>query len=114
MNISEIQTQLETLPQAIREQQDKVNLKMKLLDEAELEYDVCFSMTVVGSKAPNATEKKAMSIVGSQTEAEKVIECKYNLEKEKSALKYFENQFIACRKISSIESDMVKSQVGGF
>lgn len=113
VNLHELEQHLTELPTKIRNQELVVLEKEKLLREAKLEYDVCFGMTLTGSKAPNATEKKSMAIVGSQPEAKNVIEAEYNLKKEEAGLKYLENRFVAFRKISSIEIEMMKSQIQG-
>jgi hypothetical protein len=114
IDLSQLEDKLNKLPHQIRTQQDIVNEKMKLLEESKLEYDVCFGITLTGSKASSATDRKSMATIGSQKEAEKVIEAKYNLEKEKSALKYLENRFVALRKISSIENDLHRVNASGF
>lgn len=113
ISLEQLEEKLNELPHKIRIQKDAVLLKEKEYEEAKLTYQVEYSMALVAARKPNAAEKKADAIVSSQPTYLKVIEMEYNLEKEKSGLKYLEDKFIACRKIASLEQEMLRSQLGG-
>lgn len=113
VNLNELEQHLIELPGKIRTQALIVLEKEKLLKEAELEYDVQFGMALVGAKKPNATEKKSEATIVSKDAYAKVIEAEYNLKKEEIALKYLENRFTSFRKIGSLETEIMRSQLGG-
>ena len=113
INLDQLESKLNELPGKIRDQKNIVIEKEMILEHAKLAYDVRYGMALVEAKKPNATEKKAEAVIESREYAEKVIEAKYNLKKEESALKYLEDKFIACRKIASIEQEIMRSQLGG-
>lgn len=66
-----------------------------------------------GAKKSNATEKKAEATILSKDTYSKVIESEYNLKKEEAGLNYLSNRFTALRKISSLEIEIMRSQLGG-
>ena len=88
IDISQLEDNLAKLPKQIRDQEWVVVEKDKLFREAKLELDVALGMTVLTSKAPNATEKKAKATVETQEEMKKVIDAEYNLKKEEASLSY--------------------------
>lgn len=113
MDINKIETELEALPGQIREQELSVVELEKKLKESKLELDVAIGMTVLTSKAPNATEKKAKATVETQLDLKKVIEAEYNLKKTEAEFNFLTNRFTALRKIGSLEQEMMRSQLGG-
>lgn len=114
MNIPQLEENLESLPQQIRDQAIKEIEAEKKLDEAKLEYDVAFGMILVGSKKPNATLAKAEATIATKSESQKLLEAKYNHKKEEASFNYLDNKFIATRKIASLESDLIKSNISGY
>jgi hypothetical protein len=113
INLDQLEEKLNELPGKIRDQKNIVIEKERDLENAKLEYDVKYGMALIEAKRPNATEKKADAVIASSFYAEKLIEAKYNLKKAEAGLKYLEDKFIACRKISSLEIEMMKSQLSG-
>ena len=113
INIAQLEEQLTKLPGQIRDQHIRVIEKEKELDDAKLAYDVEYGMALTGAIKNNATEKKAEATIKSKETYLKVIEAKYNLKKEEVALKYLENRFTSFRKIGSLETEMMRSQLSG-
>ena len=113
ISIAQLEEQLAKLPGRIRDQKLVVIEKEKEYENAKLEYNVAMGMTVLTSKAPNATEKKAKATVETQEDFKKVIEAEYNLKKEEAARDYLTDKFIAVRKITSLEQEIMRSQLGG-
>lgn len=111
VDLHQLEQHLTELPTKIRNQALVVLEKENILKKAELEFDVCFGMTLTGSKASSATDRKAMAAIGSRMEAEKVIEAEYNLKKEEIGLKFLENRFTSFRKIGSIETELLRTQI---
>ena len=111
IDIGELEQELKSLPEKIRDQELVVVEKTRLLDEAKLTLDVAMGMTVLTSKAPNASEKKAKAIVETQEEQKSLIAAKYNLAKEEAGLTYVSNQFISARKIGGIEEKLMNAPV---
>lgn len=113
VSIDQLEEQLNILPGKIRNQKLVVIEKENELEKAKLEYNVKYGMALVGAARNNATEKKSDAVIQSAFYAEKVIEASYNLKKEEATLDYLINKFTALRKISSLEIETIKSQLGG-
>jgi hypothetical protein len=113
VSLSQLEDKLNKLPHQIREQQLVVVEKEKLAESAKLNYSVALSFSILEAKGTNATTKKSHGVLNSENEARALIEAEYNLKKEEAALKYLENKFISCRKISSLEEAQIKSNISG-
>jgi hypothetical protein len=113
IDIHKLEEKLNELPGKIRDQKLLVVEKDKLLEETKLEYNVRYGMALLGANKPNATEKKSEAVMLTEDFAKDVIKAEYELKKEEAALKYLEDKFISCRKISSLEQEIMRSQLGG-
>jgi hypothetical protein len=113
INLAELEQHLAELPSKIRNQSLIALEKEKLLKETELEYDVQFGMALVGAKKNNATEKKAEATIISKDVAIKVIEAEYNYKKEEIAVNYLKDRFTSFRKIGSLETELLRTQITG-
>lgn len=113
MDITKLQSELETLPDQIRTQENKVVEAEHELALAKLDYDVTTAHALLKSKRGNATEKKAEALIEAQFTKGVVIKNEYNLSKEQSAQNYLENKFISARKLSSLEEKHYQSNITG-
>ena len=113
IDIGQLIDHLNKLPAQIRDQELLVVEADHRAEQAELAYDVSFGMHLVDATKPNATEKKAEATIKSAETNSRLIEAKYNLAKEEAALHYLENRFIAMRKITSIEENLIRANISG-
>jgi hypothetical protein len=113
MDINKLITQLENLPNLIYlEEQRMLEAKQKL-EDAKLTYEIKLAFETVASKAGNATEKKSMAILKSETERRNLLKANLEYERANASLTHLTNQFVAVRKLASIEQEMMKNQLGG-
>lgn len=113
VDFTQLEDNLNKLPDQIRKQELKVVEAEKSFKEAKLTYDVARGMVILSSDRPNATEKKSKAEVLAKNEWTKVIEAEYNLKKAEAELNYLNNRFIALRKISSIEERLLQANLSG-
>ena len=113
VDLNQLEQHLTKLPTKIRNQSLIALEKEKLLDDAKLEYDCQFGMALVGAKKNNATEKKAEATILSKEQALKVIEAEYNYKKEEIAVNYLKDRFTSFRKIGSLETELLRTQITG-
>lgn len=104
---------LNKLPSQIRDQ-EKVYIESKaVLEYSKLRLSIALSEAILKSNGANATEKKAYSVVQTAEDAADVIESQKEADLEQAQLKYLENRFISLRKISSIETELIRTQLTG-
>jgi hypothetical protein len=113
MQLNELQQQLETLPNEIRDQELKVIEKEHTTQLDKLTYDVAFSQAMLRSQKPNATEKKAEALIETRVLKESLFNSEMKLKKEESAQRHLENRFTSVRKLASMEMENMKSQITG-
>ena len=104
---------LNKLPSQIREQDAIFKTKKYELDKAKLSLSLAQSQALLNSNGNNSVEKKANAVVETEKEQKEVIEAQKAVDLEESQLEYLNNRFISLRKISSIETELIKSQLTG-
>lgn len=104
---------LDALPTKIRDQKLEVIKVENAREKAKLKFNVAFGMALIEAEAPNATEKKAIATQKTEEEAEDLIAKEYDLKKEEAGLKFLEDKFISLRKISSIETELMRVNISG-
>lgn len=103
---------LNKLPSQIRDQ-EKVFIESKAaLDTTKLKLSVSKAMSIVSSTG-NATEKNAKALIDTETEAINLIQAQKESDLEEASLKYLQNKFVSLRKISSIETELIRTQLTG-
>lgn len=111
-NPSQLIALLNKLPGQIRDQ-EKLYQSAKLgLEHAKLALSIAKSKAILESEG-NATEKNAYANKVTEQEQRDVIEAQGKADMEEIELKYLENRFISLRKISSLEVELIKSQLSG-
>lgn len=113
MNHEAIETQLAELPHQIREAQ-KAHVEAKdLMEKAKLKLKIAHSTALVTTKAPNATEKAAYASIKTEKEAIELIEAQTEEARKETELEYLKNRFIALRKIVSLETELIRTNLSG-
>ena len=103
---------LSTLPGKIRDQ-EKVFIESKaVLDLAKLSLSVAKAQSILESTG-NATEKNAQAVRDTEVEASNLIQAQKETDLEEAGLKYLENRFVSLRKVSSIETELMRVNVSG-
>lgn len=113
MNIVLLKSELERLPQAIR---DCGHTFIEARDKAEREklaLSVAMSTAMLQATKPNATEKKAYAIIATQSYHKKYLTAQLAEEKAKIELQYVQDQYITVRKLASLEEKMMSSNISG-
>ena len=113
INLSQLEEQLTKLPGQIREQAKVYLEKKTVVEVSKLQLDVATSNAMLESQEPNATRQKAESVVKTQDEKRRFLKDQLEMERAEVELKYLEDRFTSMRKIGSLESDMMRSQLGG-
>lgn len=103
---------LNKLPGQIRDQERMFILSNEALDLKKLEMTVAKSNSILKSTG-NATEKNAQAVVDTVTEAIALINAQKDTDLEEASLKYLENKFTSLRKISTIETELIRTQLTG-
>lgn len=104
---------LSKLPGQIRDAEIEYLEKAEELDRAKLTFNVAFGSALISAEAPNATEKKALATIKVEKEAEELIGKEYEAKRKETEWKYLSDRFVALRKVGSIETEMIKSQITG-
>lgn len=102
-DIIALQERLANLPQEIRDAAQEYLEARNEVEKAKLRYDVAISLATLKSQEANATRQKAEAIIGSQEEKSELLKSQLEESKKENTLKYLENQFVAVRKIASLE-----------
>lgn len=111
MDINKLITQLENLPNLIYlEEQRMLEAKQKL-EDAKLTYEIKLAFETVAAKGENAVVKKSMAILKSETERRELLKANLEYERANASLTHLTNQFIAVRKMSSLEEKLMSSQI---
>jgi transcriptional regulatory protein LevR len=113
MNLKQLSDELEKLPDLIRTQEKIVIELENKSDHAKLAYDVEYGIALLNADRPNATEKRARATELSIKTANEVIEAKYNLKIAEAELNYYDNRFIALRKIGGLEERLINANISG-
>lgn len=103
---------LNKLPSQIRDQ-ERVFIESKaVLDMEKLSLSVAKAQSILKSTG-NATEKNAQAVRDTEVEASNLIQAQKEADLEEAQLKYLENRFVSLRKISSIETELIRTQLSG-
>lgn len=113
INIHELQQRLLKLPNEAYQQDKKVLEAKEALEIEKINYDVNYSMALLKAQKANATEKRAEAIVETKEEKIKLLKASIAFEKANSILTAKNNEFIALRKVSSIEEALMKIGASG-
>lgn len=113
INIHELQQRLLALPNEAYQQDKKVIETKEALEMEKINYDVNYSMALLKAQKSNATEKKCEAMVVTKEEKIKLLKASINFEKANAILTAKNNEFIALRKVSSIEEALMKIGASG-
>lgn len=103
---------LNKLPGQIRDQ-EKIYIEAKAgVEHAKLTLGVARAEAIL-STTGNATEKNAYAVRETVEDAADLIEAQKEADLEEAQLKYLENRFVSLRKISSIETELIRTQLTG-
>ncbi len=111
MDINKLVEQLETLPNQIFVQEQRMLEAKQKLEDAKLNYEVKLAFETVASKGNNAAEKKSMAICKTEPEKREVLKASLEYERQNASLTHLNNSFIAVRKMASIEEKLMSSQI---
>lgn len=111
-DVNQLVKMLSELPGKIRDQ-EKVFIESKaVLDLAKLSLSVAKAQSILESTG-NATEKNAQAVRDTEIEASNLIQAQKETDLEEAGLKYLENRFVSLRKVSSIETELMRVNVSG-
>lgn len=111
IDIHKLEDDLEKLPFRIYTQEKVVIDAKEDLEMAKMELKIKIAAVMLNSKRPNATEKKAEADVNSKKEQEIVLAKAIEFEKQQAYLTALNNKFVALRKITGIETELMKTKV---
>ena len=103
---------LNKLPSQIRDQEKVFILSKEVLDLDKLTLSVAKANSILKSTG-NATEKNAQAVRDTEVEAIGLIHTQKKTDLEEAQLKYLENKFTSLRKISTIETELIRTQLTG-
>jgi hypothetical protein len=101
---------LDELPENIRTQEAICKEKEHQVALAKLELSVAQSTSFFASTG-SAVERKARSVADTVAEQRKVLEAERELGEQSVQLEYLSNRFISLRKITSLETELIKTQL---
>ena len=104
--IQDLENRLMKLPNEIYQQEKKMLEAKETLEMLKISHEVRFSMALLEAKRPNATEKKADAIKKTEVEKKLVMQALIALERQNAILTAKNNEFIALRKVASMEERM--------
>lgn len=102
-DILKLQESLANLPEQIRDAAQEFLEAKNKAEKAKLKYEVAMSVATLKSQEVNATRQKASAIVATQEEKSEFLRAQLEEAKKENTVKYLENQFVAVRKIASLE-----------
>ena len=111
MNIHALIENLEKLPDQIYQQELKTLEAKQALEDSKLTYEIKLSFETVAAKGTNATEKKSRAILAAEPERRNLLKDNIEYERQNAYLTKLTNDFIACRKMSSLEERLMQSQI---
>lgn len=101
---------LDELPEQIRKQESICQEKEHQVSLAKLELSVAQSESFFAT-AGSAVERKARSVADTVAEQKKLLEAEKELGEQNVQLQYLSNRFISLRKITSLETELIKTQL---
>lgn len=101
---------LDELPEMIRKQEAICKDREHQVSLAKLELSVAQS-TSFFSTTGSAVERKAHSVAETVEEQKKLLEAEKELGEQNVQLQYLSNRFISLRKITSLETELIKTQL---
>lgn len=104
---------LSKLPSQIRDAELAYLEADEALETARLTFDVAFGNALIAADAPNATEKKSIATIKTEKESLELIGKQYEAKRKETEWKYLSDRFIALRKITSLEQELIKTQLSG-
>jgi len=115
MNITpeQLQDRLLHLPDEIYKVEKKALKAKEELEMSKIDFDVRYSMALLKAQKANATEKKAAAVIESQEAKKELLQVNIKYERANALLTAKNNEFIAIRKVSSIEESLIKSKLSG-
>lgn len=102
---------LEKLPDEIYEQEKKTLEAKEALEMKKIELDVKQADAMLKAQKPNASEKKAQALIDTQETRKEVLKSSLEYERQNAYLTALNNQFTALRKVSSIETELLKANL---
>lgn len=102
---------LEKLPSEIYEQEKKTLEAKEIHEMLKIELDVKMADALIRADKPNATEKKSQAIIDTKEIRKEVLKASLELERQNAYLTALNNQFTALRKVSSIETELLKANL---
>lgn len=103
---------LNKLPSQIRDQEKSYISAKAGVEHAKLTLGIAKAEAILRSSG-NATEKNAYALVETAEDAADFIEAQKEADLEEAQLKYLENKFTSLRKISTIETELIRTQLTG-
>ena len=102
-NIIAIQESLANLPEQIRDAGQEFLEAKNETEKAKLKYEVAMSVATLKSQETNATRQKAEATIATVEEKGELLKSQLEEARKENILNYLENQFVAVRKIASLE-----------
>ena len=114
MDRNKIISELERIPQEIRNCGLTYLERRDLAEKEKLSLNVAIATATLKADRPNATEKKAYAVIATKEYHKKYLAAQLEEEKAKIELEYVENQYITARKLASIEEKNIIPNSSGF
>lgn len=111
VNHADIEKKLTSLPDEIYQQEKKVLEAKEKLEMAKIKLDVEMSRAMLTAQRPNASEKKAEAITRTAETRREVLRASLEYERQEAYLNALPNQFTAIRKITSLEIELIKTNL---
>lgn len=113
IDLAQLEDRLLNLPNEIFQQERKVILAKEKMEMAKIEFDAKYAFALLQAIKPNATEKKAEATVMTKDAKMEMMKASLEFERQNAILKAKEAEFTALRKVGSIETELLKTQLSG-
>ena len=113
VDLAQLEQHLSQLPGQIRTAEKTYIESQGKVENAKLSLSVAQARAMTESEEPNAQGKKAESIIATREEQHVLIQLQVEMDTKKAELEYLKNRFTALRKIASVETELIRSQLIG-